>query len=72
MRGANGENHGLYLLHDFELRAGGCLRAPLGRCQKHLLTRTYADFSEELTRKPDNTTTCPFFIDKNDAQQTAH
>ncbi len=30
---------------------------------KHLLSRTYADFSEELVRKPDNTT-CPFFIDK--------
>jgi hypothetical protein len=39
---------------------------------KHLLTRTYADFSEELVRKPDNTATCPFFIDKNAAQQTAH
>ena len=39
---------------------------------KHLLTRTYADFSEELIRKPDNTTTCPFFIDRNGAQQTAH
>lgn len=39
---------------------------------KHLLTRTYADFSEELIRRPDNTTTCPFFIDKNDAQQAAH
>ena len=22
-----------------------------------------------LTRQPDNTTTCPFFIDKNDVQQ---
>lgn len=39
---------------------------------KHLLTRTYADFSEELIRRPDNTATCPFFIDKHDAQQTAH
>ena len=38
---------------------------------KHLLSRTYADFSEELIRK-DNTSTCPFFIDKNDTQQTAH
>jgi hypothetical protein len=27
---------------------------------RHLLTRTYADFSEELIRKPDHTTTCPF------------
>lgn len=31
---------------------------------RHLLNRTYADFSEELVRKPDNTTTCPFFLDK--------
>lgn len=38
---------------------------------KHLLTRTYADFSEELIRQPDNTTTCPFFIDRN-TPQTAH
>ena len=39
---------------------------------KHLLTRTYADFSEELIRQPDNSTTCPFFIDKNNAQPAAH
>ncbi len=39
---------------------------------KHLLTRTYADFSEELVRKPDGSATCPFFIDRNDAWQTAH
>ena len=39
---------------------------------KHLLTRTYADFSEELIRRPDNTATCPFFIDRNSAQPTAH
>ncbi len=39
---------------------------------KHLLTRTYADFSEELIRQPDNTATCPFFIDRNSAQPTAH
>ncbi len=39
---------------------------------KHLLTRTYADFSEELIRKADNTTTCPFFLPKDDAQPTAH
>ncbi len=25
-----------------------------------------------LIRKPDNTANCPFFIDKNEAQQTAH
>jgi hypothetical protein len=34
---------------------------------KHLLTRTYADFSEELIHQPDRSTTCPFFIDKCDA-----
>jgi hypothetical protein len=37
-----------------------------------ICSRTYADFSEELARRLDHTTTCPFFIDKNDAQQTAH
>ena len=31
---------------------------------KHLLNRTYADFSEELIHQPDRTTCCPFFIDK--------
>jgi hypothetical protein len=39
---------------------------------KHLLTRTYADFSEELVRKPNGTTTCPFFIDRNETQQIQH
>jgi hypothetical protein len=39
---------------------------------KHLLSRTYADFNEELVRRPSNTATCPFFIDKNAVQQTAH
>ena len=34
---------------------------------RHLLNRTYADFSEELIRQPDGTTTCPFFMDKRDA-----
>jgi hypothetical protein len=51
--------------------AGACARYE-DDAGKHLLSRTYADFSEELIRKPDNTATCPFFIDKNDAQQTAH
>jgi hypothetical protein len=41
------------------------------RCEddagKHLLNRTYADFSEELIQQPDSTTTCPFFMDKHDA-----
>lgn len=31
---------------------------------RHLLQRTYADFSEELVRKPDGTVACPFFMDK--------
>jgi hypothetical protein len=35
---------------------------------KHLLTRTYADFSEELIRQQDRTT-CPFFMDKSNALQ---
>jgi hypothetical protein len=39
---------------------------------KHLLSRTYADFSEELIRKPDHTTTCPFFMSRVDAQQNSH
>jgi len=32
---------------------------------RHLLNRTYADFSEELIRQPDTTTTCPFFMGKD-------
>lgn len=39
---------------------------------KHPLTRTYADFSEELIRKPDGTPTFPFFMPGDNAQQTAH
>ena len=39
---------------------------------KHLLSRTYADFSEELIRQPDSTTACPFYMPKDDAQQTQH
>lgn len=34
---------------------------------RHLLNRTYADFSEELIRHPDGTTACPFFMEKSDA-----
>lgn len=37
---------------------------------KRLLTRIYADFSEELIRQPDNTATCPFFIDKDGTAET--
>lgn len=33
---------------------------------QHLLHRTYADFSEELVRQPDGTTTCPFFMETSD------
>ena len=43
-----------------------------GDAGEHLLSRTHADFSEELIRKPDNTATCPFFMPKNDAQKTVH
>lgn len=38
---------------------------------KHLLTRTYADFSEELIRRQDGSVDCPFFIDRN-AKPAAH
>ena len=34
---------------------------------KHLLNRTYADFSEELIHRADSTTSCPFFMDRQDA-----
>ena len=33
------------------------------------MTQTYADFSEELVRKPDGTTSCPYFMPGNSAQQ---
>jgi hypothetical protein len=36
---------------------------------RHLLNRTYADFSEELVRRPDSSTACPFFMDKDDAAE---
>jgi len=39
------------------------------RAENRGLSPIPSDFSEELIRKPDNTVTCPFFIDKNDAQQ---
>lgn len=39
---------------------------------KHLLSRTYADFSEELIRKADGSADCPFFIPRSDAPPTAH
>ena len=34
---------------------------------RHLMRRTYADFSEERVRRPDGTTTCPFFMERNGA-----
>ncbi len=37
---------------------------------KHLLTRTYADFSEELVHRPDHTTTCPFYLPKAEAPRS--
>ncbi|MBI5936460.1 MAG: hypothetical protein HY850_01270 [Betaproteobacteria bacterium] len=48
-----------------------CSNCPLARdCLRHeddaahhSLTRTYADFSEELIRHGDGTVTCPFFLD---------
>ncbi|MDP2029853.1 MAG: hypothetical protein Q8K12_09485 [Thiobacillus sp.] len=46
--------------------AKGCARYE-DDAGKHLLKRTYADFSEELIHQPDRPTTCPFFMDKPDA-----
>lgn len=51
--------------------AGQCARYE-DDAGKHLLNRTYADFSEELIRKPDGDATCPFFIPTDSARQTAH
>lgn len=51
--------------------AGTCARFE-DDAGKHLLTCTYADFSEELIRGPDGSADCPFFIDKDTAQQTRH
>jgi len=42
--------------------AGDCLRFE-DDVARNSLSRTYADFSEELIRRPDGTS-CPFFIDK--------
>lgn len=33
---------------------------------RHLLNRTYADFSEELIRQPDGSMSCPFYMEKNE------
>jgi hypothetical protein len=32
---------------------------------RHCVFRTYADFSEELIRGPNNTVSCPFYMDKD-------
>lgn len=32
---------------------------------QHALTRTYADFSEELVRRGDGDVSCPFFLAKS-------
>lgn len=34
---------------------------------KHLLERTYADFSEELIRHAGGDTECPFFLPRDEA-----
>ncbi|HEX8978661.1 MAG TPA: hypothetical protein VF811_03030 [Parasulfuritortus sp.] len=36
---------------------------------QHSLTRTYADFSEELVRLPDGTANCPFHLAKIDTDE---
>lgn len=33
---------------------------------RHSLTRTYADFSEELVRQPGDRVSCPFFLEKTE------
>lgn len=33
---------------------------------RHLLNRTYADFSEELIRQPDGSMSCPFYMEKSE------
>ena len=45
--------------------AGRCARFE-DDAARHLLTRTYADFSEELIRRPDGTSECPFFMQRED------
>lgn len=39
---------------------------------KHMLTRTYADFSEELVQRPDDPPTCPFYLPKDAGQPRTH
>lgn len=35
---------------------------------RHLMQRTYADFSEERVRGADGTASCPFFMDRNEPE----
>lgn len=46
--------------------AADCLRFE-DDASKHSLTRTYADFSEELIRRGD-TVTCPFYLDDEETR----
>ncbi len=39
---------------------------------KHMLTRTYADFSEELVQRPDAPPACPFYLPKDAGQPRTH
>jgi hypothetical protein len=41
--------------------AGDCRRYE-NDAARHALTRTYADFSEELIRRGNGTVECPFFL----------
>jgi hypothetical protein len=41
--------------------ASGCRRFE-DDAARHSLTRTYADFSEELIRAADRSVSCPFFL----------
>lgn len=43
--------------------SGACLRYE-DDAARHSLARTYADFSEELTRRADGAASCPFFLVK--------
>ena len=43
--------------------AQDCLRYE-DNASHHAISRTYADFSEELIRRPDGATECPFFLAK--------
>jgi hypothetical protein len=36
---------------------------------RHCVFRTYADFSEELIRGPNNAVSCPFYMDKSETPE---